>query len=133
MNSFIVHGRLGKDPEPKRNKNDKTYVSFSVAENTKEFVNGKFEKKTQWWNCMAWGKQAEAIVKCFCKAKPIMVKGELRQWKLRDRDSGQEKDMVTLDVQDWCFVDRDTTQDNGKMSSNDDVPFDVPTDSIEFN
>lgn len=128
MNSFTVQGRFGKDPELKRNKNDKSYVSFSIAEKQKVMKQGKWEEETYWWNCMAWGKMADTLCKFFVKGKPIIVTGKLRQWE------SEGVTRVSMDVNDWTFVERDSTTnaDRPAAGGDDDIPFSVPGDDLDF-
>ena len=73
MNTVILKGRLGQDPELKEVGNDKKVVNFSIATN-----DGTKEKpKTNWNNCSAWGRTAEVINQYFKKGDEIMITGAI--------------------------------------------------------
>lgn len=100
MNTFVFNGRLGKDPELKQNKNGNPYCTFSVAESTTEFKDGKYEKATNWHNCMARGKNAENICKFFVKGKPIAISAEQRQF-----DGKDDVRVYMNEVRAWAFLE----------------------------
>ena len=126
-NTFMTHGRLGQDPELKQSTKGTNFCTFSIAERTSEFSaqTKKYEEGTNWWNCQAWGKQAETIAKHFCTGKPIIVSGTLRTWKSNKTTSdGKPITMTTLNVSSWAFLERDSTEEKG--AGGGDVPFEVP-------
>ena len=72
MNTAILKGRLGQDPELKQ-VGDKQVVNFSVATND----GTKDKPKTNWHNCSAWGRTAEVINQYFKKGDEIIVTGAI--------------------------------------------------------
>lgn len=69
MNTIVITGRLGQNPELK--KNEKTsFVNFSLADR-----NGK---TTQWVNVTAYGVTAENLCKFKKKGEIIAVSGRLQ-------------------------------------------------------
>jgi len=63
-------GNLGKDPELKQGKT--SYCLFSIAEQSGWGEN----KKTSWYNCISFGKQAEMISKYFSKGDKMIFDAE---------------------------------------------------------
>ena len=125
MNTFVFNGRLGKDPELKQNKNGNPYTTFSVAEATTEFKDGKYEKATNWHNCMARGKNAENICKLFVKGKPIAVTCEQRQF------DGKDGDRVYMnEVRAWAFLEGEPK--GGSNSGNGGGGASQEEDDIQF-
>jgi single stranded DNA-binding protein len=113
MNTFVFNGRLGKDPELKRNKNDNAYCTFSVAESTTEFKDGKREKATNWHNCMARGSNAENICEFFKTGKPIALTCEQRQFEGKDGVR-----VYMNEVRAWTFLEQEPKPKDGSSSGN---------------
>ena len=72
MNKVMLTGRLTKDLELRKTKNDKGVCEFTLATNR---INGK---DADFINCVVWGVQAENLVKYQAKGNLIGVEGELR-------------------------------------------------------
>jgi single-strand DNA-binding protein len=75
MNLVVITGRLGKDPDMRYTPGGKSVCKFSIAET--KVISG--EKKTRWWNIVAWGKLAEICTKYLGKGSHVLVEGELNQ------------------------------------------------------
>lgn len=73
MNTFIITGRLVKDPEVKdgTNKDNKRWskATFSIAEGYKE--------NTKYFDCSAWNNNADYIAKYFKKGDLVVVQGNI--------------------------------------------------------
>lgn len=82
MNTAIIIGNLGKDPELKTTNNGKSVVSFSVATQS-----GK-DAPTDWHNIEAWDKTAELVAQYLKKGSKCAVTGRIKYEK-------SEKDGVT--------------------------------------
>lgn len=74
MNSIIISGNLGKDPELKQINSDLKVCSFSVAVSKKV----KGEDVTTWFNVQTWNKLAEISEKYLKKGSKVLVQGELQ-------------------------------------------------------
>jgi len=76
MNKSMLLGRICKDIELKyTSANNTAYCKFSFAVNRKFSKDG--EKKADFINVTAWGKQAEFIAKYFSKGSQAVVTGRL--------------------------------------------------------
>ncbi|ASP28793.1 single-strand DNA-binding protein (plasmid) [Spiroplasma corruscae] len=73
MNKAILLGRITKDPELRKTKNEKEFIGFTLAIN--EF--SKNEKFTQFISCYAWEKTAENMVKYVKKGDMLLVEGSI--------------------------------------------------------
>ena len=87
MNKHTICGRLGGDPEMNTNG---TVCNFTVA--TDKWVkNGEeFEKGTDWHRCVAFGKNAENIVKFFGKGKFILLEGSVQTRKWTNKEGADQ-------------------------------------------
>ena len=72
MNKFFLMGRITKDLEINQTSSHKQYLRFSVA------VNRRKKEETDFFNCLAWEKQAEFIQKYFVKGSQISIVGRLQ-------------------------------------------------------
>lgn len=85
LQGFAV-GRIGKDAELRRTKEQTAVSNFSLAVE----VGWGERKKTLWLDCTLWGKQAEGLTEYLTKGKTIAVLGELdvRAWiSTQDQDA----------------------------------------------
>lgn len=80
INTVILGGHLGADPEEKRLHNGKLLCSFRLAVN-------RWEAKTEeevvdWHSVVAFERQAEACLRYLRKGAPVLVEGRLhvREW-----------------------------------------------------
>ena len=74
----IITGNLGKDPVMKYLDSGDAVVNFSVA-TSKKWTSRAGDKMevTTWWNCSAFGKQAEACNNFLKKGSKVQVVGEM--------------------------------------------------------
>ncbi len=79
FNLQIVLGNLGSDPEMRYTPQGKAVTTFSVASNrsyTK--ADGQKIKETEWFNCQAWGTDAENCNKYLKKGSLVLVTGRTK-------------------------------------------------------
>ena len=78
INKVIVCGRLTRDPEI-RAAGQSQVCRFSLAVGRSMTVNGERKEETSFFDCVAWGRQAEIINQYCQKGKQLLVDGRLRQ------------------------------------------------------
>ena len=109
MNQVILVGRLTKEPELKYTKDGKGYCNFTLA------VSRDFKKgETDFINCVAWDKRAEAIALYVKKGNKLGVIGKMQIDK--NNDTFYTK----------IVTDKIEFLENGKKEENkddDDFPF----------
>jgi len=114
MNKLIIMGNLGKDPEAKQASNGNSFCTFSVAtsESWKDKTTGDKQTKTQWHNCISYGKQSEVICNYFKKGSKILVVGAV---EYSEKDG---KYFTNINVREFSFVDskNDSTQSTAPSS-----------------
>lgn len=72
MNKFIFSGNLTREPEMKFSGQGKPYTKFTVA------VQRPFDReKSDFFNCTAFGKQAENIANYCDKGSKVLVEGQV--------------------------------------------------------
>lgn len=84
-NKVILMGRIAKDLEMKTTQAGTPVMSFSIAVDRSYQAKGE-ERKTDFFNIVAWNKTAEFISRFFTKGSLIFIEGELqtRQYKNKD-------------------------------------------------
>jgi single-strand DNA-binding protein len=85
-NKQIILGNLGADAElVKVGENNTPKASFRVAATVRTGTNddGSPREHTEWFNCVMWGKRAEAVAQYLTKGKSVHVEGrtETRSWE----------------------------------------------------
>ena len=79
MNKVILKGRLTKDVDLRYTQTDnKAVAKFSIAVN-------RIGEGTDFFNCVAFGKQAEFVTKYFQKGQEILLNGRIENDKYEDK------------------------------------------------
>ncbi len=87
INSVVIVGRVGQDPEMKYFESGKVKTTLSVAVNrwTKE------GDKTDWFNIELWDKNAEVAGEYVKKGRLIAIEGRLDVSKWTDNEGNQRE------------------------------------------
>lgn len=99
--AITILGNTGRDVELRYTPQGTPVANFSIASNTvRNTPNGK-EKKTDWFNVSAFGKQAETLAKYLNKGSQILVRGKLtfNPWLSRDGEARVSADVVLQDFE----------------------------------
>lgn len=105
MNKLIILGRIGTELELKTvGEKQTSLLAFNVADSSKIFENGDFQKKTIWHKCTAWGKTAENIAKYFTKGEMIFIMGKIQEDQYNDKKTGELKKVDKVIVESFEFV-----------------------------
>lgn len=87
INSIIITGRLGKNPDERENM-----TLFTVA--VGDYVKG--EEKTYWYDCMCFGKTAEYLNKYGSVGSRVAVKGKMTVNSYRNKDGNNAKSYTIM-------------------------------------
>lgn len=111
INVSIYQGRLVANPEKKISVNKKVFITFTLA------VPRQFKKEegrnADFFDCIAWGKDAETIYKYVFQGDGLTVKGRTETSEYVD-STGVKRRSHTLVVEHWEFGPK-------KKSSNENV------------
>ena len=120
INSVIVIGHLGQDPEVKYNDDGTPIARFSVACNEVWSNNGQKKERTHWFKCVAFGKLAELTEQYLKKGSRVGIHGAL-QYRAWD-ENGSTRSTIEIKVRELQFL---STPENSseEAPSNDDIPF----------
>ncbi len=98
INCVTLTGRLTRDAELKYTQNGGAVVRFSLAVNrAKRNADGSWGEDTSFFDCVYFGKGAEATNSYLTKGRMIAVSGELRQSRWEGQD-GQARTRVEITV-----------------------------------
>ena len=114
-------GRLTADPELHFSQNNNAFVTFSIA-NQRDFD----RSKTDFYDCMAFGRVGEFINNFWAKGRTILLKGHLQTNGWTDQNGKKHKD-VKIIVDNAYFCDWKNDNKNEATPS-----FNVPADFTEI-
>ena len=119
--SISILGNTGRDVELRYTPQGVAVASFSIASNSvRNSPQGK-QKKTDWYNVSAFGRQAETLAKYLTKGSQILVRGKLtfNPWLSRDGEARVSADVV---MQDFEFAGGASTAKNVQDSAEETIP-----------
>ena len=135
MNKVILVGRLARDPELRTTANGKSVATFSLAVDRRYKAEG--QPTADFFNIVAWGKQAETICQYLGKGRQIALTGRL-QYRSYDAQDGTIKYVTEVILEEFDFIgskndsapqnsqpqeDMDLGEDFHLMADDDEVPF----------
>ncbi len=100
LNSVVVVGRAGRDPEIKYFESGSVKATFSMAVDR---VSSKENRETDWFNIEVWGRTAEVVGEYLKKGNQAAVAGRLSVRKWND-DAGNERDYLSVVATDVRFL-----------------------------
>lgn len=101
-NTTIITGRLTKDPELKATNGGSHYCRFSVANNYAVKQGETWVDKVNFFEVVAWGRQAETIHKYVTKGQKLLIEGALR-WSSWEHD-GKKHSKVEILMERFEFM-----------------------------
>jgi len=114
MNKIEIMGRTTADVELQKSKDGKEYARFTLA------VQRKLDKeKTDFLDCVAFGKIAEIIAKYVKKGNRIIVCGSI-QTSIVEKEKTKTK-YVTIVCDDFYFTE--VRKDVSEDTADEELPF----------
>ena len=114
FNRVILMGRITHDLELKTTPNGVSVCSFSIAVDRRYQVKGE-EKKSDFFNIVAWRQTAEFVTRYFAKGRMILVEGELQTRSYVDKN-GQNVRVVEIVADQVCFTGEKASTGNSTYS-----------------
>lgn len=118
-------GRLTANPELKTTQNGKAVCSFSIAVDDTPAPDGS--KRTNFIDCVAWGKRAEHICKYFSKGSRIFITGDLKTRSYNDKNDVKHK-VVEVLVDNVKFCENKPTKAAAQTS---EPQYDAPDYAVD--
>lgn len=101
LNRITIEGRITADPELRRTQQGKAVTSFSLAvDRDSKGPNG--EKQTDFFEFVAWERNAELICQYVTKGRKLAVDGKLQTRGYTDRN-GNARKVVEIKVESVYF------------------------------
>ncbi len=100
INSCVLVGRLGNDPEMRYTPSGTAVVNFRMAV-TRQRRSQDAEEQTDWLNIVAFGKTAEFVAQYLDKGSLIGVEGRVqsRTWETQDGQRRSAVEIVANNIQ----------------------------------
>ena len=118
FNKVILMGNLTRDIELRTTPSGQSVANFSLAVSRSwKDQNGQTQDQTSFINCVAWGKPGEIIAQYVKKGDPLLVSGRLDQRSWDDKESGQKRSTVEVNVEDFNFIGGRGGGDSGSASA----------------
>ena len=110
MNKCILMGNLTRDPEIRysQGENSLAIARFSLAVNRRFSRDG--EEDTDFFNCTAFGKQAEFVEKYFSKGSRMLLSGRVQNDNYTN-NNGEKVYSVQIIAEEIEFAERKSTAD----------------------
>lgn len=101
MNTAILVGRVGKDPEIKYFESGKSKTTFSIAVN--RWNSATKAEDTDWFNIQMWDKKAETAAEWIKKGALISVEGRIMvsRWQAQD---GEQVETYLINASDFRLL-----------------------------
>jgi single-strand DNA-binding protein len=117
MNKVIMLGNLTKDPETRYSQSADpiALTRYSIAVRRRFRRDG--EPDTDFFNCVAFGKQAEFAEKYFRKGMKICISGSLRTNSWDDKQTGQKRWGTEIVIEEQDFAESKSSFENRSVSS----------------
>lgn len=129
MNQVNLIGNLTRDPELTETTTGIKVCRFSIAVN-RNYKGSDGERKTDYFNCVAWRKLGETVAKYTKKGNKVRVTGSI-ETKTYEDSQGVKRTGVDIVAQDIEFLTSKTSAEDDAASKNlqpvndddGDIPF----------
>ena len=128
MNQLIILGRLCGNPEVTSSTSGTTIARFTLAVDRKFAKEG--QQKTDFFQCVAFGKLAEVVEKYLTKGAKIVASGEMRLDTVQKDGKNMTYPKVNVNEIEFC----EKKSESNKTDTNDFLNVaDGVIDSLPFN
>ena len=118
LNRATILGRLVRDPESRTTPSGQQVVNMSIATGRSwTDAQGVKQERTEFHNCVVWGKLAEIAAQYLNKGRRVYAEGriETRSW---DATDGTKKYRTELIIDNFIMLDGPRGSEGGAPSSN---------------
>ncbi|WP_133967336.1 single-stranded DNA-binding protein [Eubacterium limosum] len=120
MNRVILVGRFARDPELRSTNTGKSVATFPLAVDRRYKQEGQPE--ADFFNIVAWGRQAEVICQYLGKGRQIALTGRLQSRSYEAQD-GTKRYVTEVVMEEFDFIGNksDTASQNSPMKADEDL------------
>lgn len=123
MNKIILMGRICSDVEVRTTSNGTNVCTFRIAVDRRFQQSGE-ERKTDFFNVVAWRTTGEFVNRYFGKGRMILIEGEMQTRQYTDK-SGKQSTWYEVNAERVSF----TGEKSGNTPAADTAPAAPPTAS----
>jgi len=106
FNKVMLMGNLTRDIEIRHTPSNTAVGNFGLAVNRKyKTQSGEQREEVTFVDCEAWGRTAEVMAQYLSKGRPIFVEGRLKLDQWQDKNSGQNRQKLSVVVENFQFID----------------------------
>ncbi len=128
INHVVLVGRLTRDAELRYTNSGSAVANFSLAINTRRRRDDQWVDEAHFFDCVVWGRTAEAVSQYLTKGKQVGVAGELRQ--NRWEQEGQRRSKVEIAVRNLQLLGSRGDGMGGGPPPSAEAPSDAPGDRM---
>ncbi len=133
-NRVIMMGRIASDPELRTTPQGVNVCSFRVAVDRRYQTKAE-ERKSDFFNAVAWRQQGEFVAKHFGKGKMILIEGELTTRQYTDKN-GNPATWYEINAERVSFTgekhDSSTGGGQAPAAGTQDMQGETPPDDYPF-
>ena len=118
FNKVVLIGRLTKDPELRYTNNNIPVCSFTLAVN-RPFASNNQDKNADFFNCVAWRKQAENISRYVSKGSMVAIDGRLQTRDYMDEKINARRYITEVVCDSVTFLDTKSQRNDNNPSYNE--------------
>lgn len=106
LNKVMLIGHIQpNDPELRYTQSGQAVCSFKlVTDESYKDKDGNMVERSEWHNCVSWGKGGEIIAQYTKKGRQIYLEGRIQTRKYEDKE-GQTRYITEINITDFCFLD----------------------------
>lgn len=128
INHVVLVGRLTRDAELKYTNSGFAIGKMSLAVNRRVKKDDTWQDEPSFFDCVLFGKQAEALSQYLVKGKQVAIQGELRQdrWE----QDGQRRSRVEISINGIQLLGKRSPDQVREVSPRPDEEYpsqDIPT------
>jgi len=127
FNRVILVGRCGRDPETHYLPDGKAVTTMSLATDRAKLKDG-IRPEPDWHYLVFFGRTAEVARDYLRKGSPILVEGRIRYEKWKDEETGADKYMTKILVQNLKLLGSPPVAAHGDAPAEDTAAAAPPAD-----
>lgn len=116
INSVVISGNAGRDPELVSTPSGTTILKFSIAVNERVKRGEEWEDYVNWFDCVVFGRRAEALSRIIRKGMKLAVSGRLRYQSWENKE-GQRRSKVEVIAENVDLMQRRDGDGSGGAQS----------------
>src|SRR4051812_39090891 len=104
INRVVLTGNLTADPDLRKLQSGNSICRLRLASNTRrKDADGAWTEKPNYFDVIAWGRQAETAAEFLTRGSPVAVDGRL-EWREWTSDSGEKRQTVEIIAESIQFL-----------------------------